>query len=463
MFLNLVAIVGRPNVGKSTLFNRLSKRKKAIVHDLAGVTRDRKYAEASIGPIDFTIVDTPGLEKATENSIESEMTKQGMIACSEADIVLFIVDYLSGITSQDIELAKIIRKQAKNIILVANKCEGESLFDGSYYKLGFGDPIAISAEHRIGMMELCEKLIPFMKDEVKIDEESSKNTIRLSIIGRPNVGKSTYINKLLNEERLVTSDIAGTTRDSIEIDFEYLNRKIKLIDTAGLRKKAKVSQDLEVLSCRDAIGAINMSHVVVVMIDSETQLEHQDLTILNFAAKEGRGIVIAVNKCDLVVKENLKSVLQSKIASNINTNLSEVYNIPIIYCSNLEMVNVTEVMDAVITVYDNWNKKIPTNKLNMFLKDVTEKHFPPLMQGGRRMKFKYITQINTRPAAFKIFGNSLDVPEEYRKYLLGNIANQFGLYGFQIRLFFNKSDNPFEKSKNENKGKKVKKMISHKK
>lgn len=439
---NLVAIVGRPNVGKSTLFNRLSVRAKAIVHNFPGVTRDRKFAKAKLGPLKFNIVDTPGLESALEGSIQDEMRKQALKACSEAAVILFVVDYISGITTQDQVLANVIRKYAKHVVLIANKCEKSPEFDGAYYKLGFGVAIPISAEHGLGLMGICESLM-----ELLIEEEENKihdrDNIRITVIGRPNTGKSTYINALLKDDRLLVSDTAGTTRDSIEIDWQYQGHAIKIIDTAGLRRKAKIDEKLETFSAQDAISAINLSHVVILMIDAERYFEHQDFSILKLAAKEGRCIVVAVNKCDNVVEKNIEKTLSQELALHI----SEVPNIPVVYCSNFKNINIEKIIDVCIDVYGLWNKKISTSKLNAWIREAVTKHMPSLMPNGRRIKFKYITQINTRPLAFKIFTNTKDIPEDYRKYLINSLAQKFGLRGFEIRLFFAISDNPYKHKK----------------
>lgn len=443
MYNNLVAIVGRANVGKSTLFNRLSIKSKAIVHDFPGVTRDRKISLAKLGPLKFYIVDTPGLEFAMKTGMEHEMKLQSLNACIDAQVIIFMVDYLQGITTQDIELAKLLRKYTKKVVFVVNKCDKPVEFDSQYYKLGFSDFFGISAEHKIGFIDLYESLSKFLDVNLKEVDLVKETDVRISVIGRPNTGKSTYINHLLKENRLVVSDIEGTTRDSIESDWEYKGNKIKIIDTAGLRRKANITELLEKFSASDSITSINFSHIVILMIDAVRYFHNQDYKILNIAAKEGRGIVISVNKCDLMVKDNI----EQKLRKDLTTQVPEVLNIPVVFCSNHKDINLYKPIDYALQIFNKWNEKISTSKLNNWLKAATLHHLPPLMQGGRRIKFKYITQINTRPTAFKIFSNSDSIPENYMQYLQNSISKEFELYGFAVRIFYSVSNNPYHKKR----------------
>ena len=440
-----IVLVGRPNVGKSTLFNRLSASKKAIVHDRPGVTRDRKYADGQIGHIEFVIIDTPGLEEATFGQLEHRMMLQTTQAILEADIVCLIIDGRDGVTPTDKFFANFIRKHDKSKLLIVNKCEKKFNPDQEYYKLGFGEPVAISAAHNIGMMELFEAIderfssleqIPFNRPLVK--EEIS---ISLAIAGKPNAGKSTFINAILNENRLLTGPEAGITRESIEINWSYKGHNLKLIDTAGLRRKNVIKDHLEKLSASDSINSINFANIVVLMIDSQNPLEQQDLNIANYIIDQGRALVIAVNKWDLVEdKEAFKEEFNYKLSKN----LAQVNGVSVVYISAINKQHLTKVLDQCILVYDLWNKKISTSKLNEWIGFVTEKHPLPLQKSGRRTRIKYVTQTKTRPPTFKFFcNNSKLIPESYQKYLINGLRESFDLPGVPIRLTFTQSKNPY--------------------
>lgn len=439
-----VALVGRPNVGKSTLFNRLSNRKKAIVHDFAGVTRDRKYADASIGPLDFVVIDTPGLEEAEEGSVEYGMTSQTLHAVQMADVVCLVIDGSVGITPSDKFFANLIRKNNKNFRLIANKCEKHRDPDNSYYKLGFGNPIMISAEHGIGMIDLCEEL---MSAVPKIENEPSDpfktNKIQIAIVGRPNSGKSTFINSLLKENRVLTGPEAGITRDSIDIEWEYKDQSITLIDTAGLRKRSNVNESLEKLSTGDTITSIKYANTVILMLDATRPLEQQDLNIANFIISEGRSLLIAMNKWDLV--ENKKAFKQ-EFDYMLERDLPQITGVKYIYLSALKRENIYEVIDGCLEVYNIWNKKIPTPKLNKWLEWVLFQHALPLQKNGRRLRIKYATQIKSRPPTFKFFCNIADnIPPSYKRYLLNELRKYFDMPGVPIRIDFLSTNNPYKK------------------
>lgn len=442
----IISLVGRPNVGKSTLFNRLSVNSKAIVHDKPGVTRDRKYAQGTLGPLDFTIVDTPGLENKGKLELEEKMVGQTYAAVSGSDVILLVVDGPAGVTPEDAHFANIIRKQNKKIILIANKCEKKVNIDSSFYKLGFGEPICISAEHGLGMMELCETLLEEVGDKEDIVENPfSSDSIQMAICGRPNAGKSTFINSLIGEQRLLTGSEAGITRDSVSINWDYKDNKLILVDTAGVRRRTNVKESLEKLSVADTLHSIKYANVVILMIDAENGIEQQDLNIANHVISEGRSIILAVNKWDLIKnKDHYKSELNYKVAKT----LSHVKDINIVYISSTNSTNLTLVLDKAIETYKLWNKKLSTPKLNKWIGFATEEHPLPLVKGGKRIKIKYVTQIKTRPPTFKFFTNFPDdINEAYRKYLINSIRENFDMPGVPLRLIFSKSDNPYEKKK----------------
>lgn len=443
---SVVALVGRPNVGKSTLFNRLSISSKAIVHDMPGVTRDRKYAKARLGPVEFTVIDTPGLEKTEKAAIEERMMGQTFAAVASSDLVCLIVDGSVGITPQDEFFANMLRKQHKNVVLVANKCEKKINIDKQFYKLGFGEPICISAEHGLGMMELCEFFIEKLDDKkIDIADPFKSESIQIAICGRPNAGKSTFINALIGEQRLLTGPEAGITRDAIDIEWYYKGKNIKLVDTAGVRKKAQISKSLEKLSVADTLYSIRFANVVVLMIDAKLGIEQQDLNIINYIVSEGRAIVIAINKWDLIED---KKEYREEIDYKLDTDLSSIKGVEIVYLSSLNKQNLQTVIESSIRAYEVWNTKIPTAKLNKWLEYTTEHHQLPLLKNGRRVRIKYMVQTKFRPPTFKLFVNHKDgVPDSYQKYLINSMREAFNLPGIPIRLNFEKTENPYQKKK----------------
>jgi GTP-binding protein len=442
----LVALVGRPNVGKSTLFNRLSIRKRAIVHDLPGVTRDRKYADAKIGPMLFRIVDTPGLEESEEGKLEHRMMQQTMQAIMEADLVCLIVDNISGITPADKFFANFIRKYAKNYIVIANKSEKRFVHDKEFYTLGFGDPVPISAEHGQGLADLYDAIAAKIdtEDVVAISNPETSDSVQIVIVGRPNAGKSTFVNAILGDERLLTGPEAGITRESIEIEWKYKNHSLKLIDTAGLRKRANVTKSLEKLSTGDTIGSIKFANTVILMLDSTIALEHQDLSIANYVIEEGRSLVIAVNKWDLI---KLRRDYEKEFTYKLEKLLPQVKGIPVVFMSAINQDKTNEVLDKAIEIYNLWNKKITTSKLNEWLAFATQNHPLPIQKKlGRRVRLKYVTQIKSRPPTFKFFSNDPDsITEAYTKYLLNSLRESFSMPGVTIRMYFAKTDNPYSK------------------
>ncbi len=447
----IIALVGRPNVGKSTLFNRLSINKKAIVHDQAGVTRDRKYADARIGSFEFDVIDTPGLEIAEEGKLENRMMQQTIEAIEEADLICFMVDGKSGILPDDKYFAQYIRKTGKNAVLVINKCDGNFDFAKEYYQLGFNNFVAISAEHGVGMADLYDALTSNLELDEAVEiagEQDDKNDcLQIVVSGRPNAGKSTFINSLINDERLLTGPEAGITRESVSIDWSYKGNKIRLIDTAGLRKRGAVNASLEKLSASDTMHSIRFANTVILMVDALMPLEQQDLNIANYVIEQGRSLVIVVNKWDLITNKE-KDGFKSEFVYKLEKSLPQIKGIPVINISALNKQHITDVLDAALRIYSLWNKKIATSKLNSWLQFVTESHPLPLQKGGRRVRIKYITQTKIRPPTFKLFANNPEkITESYSKYLMNSLREAFGLPGVPIRFTFTKTANPYHDNK----------------
>lgn len=449
-----VAIIGRPNVGKSTLFNRLAGRKIAIVHDKPGVTRDRKMTDAKLQGLPLTIIDTAGYEYSNTDTIEKRMWEQTQKAINDADAVLFMFDARDGVQPYDEHLAGLVRQTGKPVILLANKCEGklqeDSIFEA--YKLGLGQPIAFSAEHGLGLADLHEalkeeadKLEPEEEDSTEeSDEEIKQKPIQLAIVGRPNVGKSTLVNALLNDERMLTGPEAGVTRDAISNEWEYMGRKIVLVDTAGLRKHARIEDSLEKMSAAATKHAAFMAQVVVLVLDADGILDKQDLTIARQVLDEGRALIIAVNKWDIA---NRKEVLD-KLNYKLQTSLTQAEGIPTVTISALKKENLDKLMRAVFKIYDRWNTRIPTSPLNQWFADILDNNPPPLGKNKRRIKLRYITQAKTRPPAFYIFSSNPEgLPDSYLRYLVNNLRETFDLRGIPIRMTVRKTGNPYADKK----------------
>lgn len=442
-----IAIVGRPNVGKSTLFNRLAGRKMAIVHDRPGVTRDRKITETKLQDLPLVIIDTAGYEYSTEDNIEKRMWLQTQKAVDEADAVVFMFDARDGVQPYDAELANLIRPAGKPVVLLANKCEGKQQEDSIFeaYGLGLGQPIAFSAEHGQGMTDLYAALkeIAAQKDSEESDDtadETAGRPIQLAIVGRPNVGKSTLVNALLGDERMLTGPEAGVTRDAVSNKWEYLGRKITLVDTAGLRKHAKIEDSLERMSAAATKHAAFMAQVVVLVLDADGILDKQDLTIARQVLDEGRALVIALNKWDIADRKEALDKLNYKL----RTSLTQAEGIPTVTISALKKENLDKLMQAVFKVYDRWNTRIPTSPLNQWFSDILDNNPPPLGKNKRRIKLRYITQAKTRPPAFYIFSSNPEgLPDSYLRYLVNSLRETFDLGGIPIRITVRKTDNPY--------------------
>lgn len=444
--MKTVAIVGRTNVGKSTLFNKLCHKRLALVHDRPGVTRDRKEATASIKKQTFRLIDTAGLEKTTD--LAKAMWEQTRMAINEADIILMVSDARTEINALDRDLARELHKTHKPVILIANKCEGskqkESLND--FYQLGLGRPLGLSAEHKIGFEELADILLPLIQESETKEESTAERPLKLAIVGRPNVGKSTLINKMLGTNRLLTGPEAGVTRDAISVNWTWQDKAIQLTDTAGLRKFGKISDDLEKMSGEDTQTAIDFAEVVVLVLDINQPMERQDLLIASRVLKEGRCLVIALNKWDTV--ENPQKVW-GPIKERMYESLQQVKDLNVIPVSAKTGYGLNQLMEAVFKVYALWNKRIPTHKLNVFLEMMKEAHPTPLAKNGRRVPLKYMTQVSTRPPTFVIFTTNPDkLPDSYIRYLSNGLRDEFGITGIPVRIQLRKRENPYaEKSK----------------
>ena len=452
-----VVIIGRPNVGKSTLFNRLVGKKLALVDNQPGVTRDRRFGEAGLLGLEFTAIDTAGWEDEEPESLPGRMRAQTELSLKGADAALLMVDARAGITPLDEEIARWLREQAVPVVVVANKAEGSAGDAGiiEAYSLGLGDPVPVSAEHGEGMADLLGALLPLIEDKQPYDDEASgpgesdrSAPLQLAIVGRPNAGKSTLINRLLGENRLLTGPEAGITRDSIAVDWTWTDpttgeaRPIRLVDTAGMRKKAKVQDKLERLSVADARRAIDFAEVVVLLLDATRGLEVQDLKIASMVIEEGRALVVAINKWD--VAENASGLFNG-VRAALEEGLAQLKGVPLLTVSAVTGKGLDQMVAAAFEVREAWSRRVPTAGLNRWFEEALAAN-PPPAPGGKRIKLRYITQVGTRPPRFVIFGTRLsDLPKSYERYLVNGIRRELGFGSVPVRLTLKSPKNPFTK------------------
>jgi GTP-binding protein len=443
-----VAIVGRPNVGKSTLFNRLVGKRLALVDDRPGVTRDRREGDAELLGLEFRIVDTAGFEDEDPQTLPGRMRKQTEAAVRDADAALFLVDAREGITPLDEEIGRWLRAESTPVIVVANKAEGSSGQSGilDAYRLGLGDPVPFSAEHGEGVADLFEALQPHVEVEVAADDEEQDEgaPLKLAVVGRPNAGKSTLVNHMLGEERMITGPEAGITRDSVSLDWQWNGRAVRLVDTAGLRKRAKVEDKLERLSVADTHRAIDYAEVVALLLDATRGLEVQDLKIAAQVIEEGRALIIALNKWDIA--ENA-SALFNGVKAALAEGLAQLRDVPVLTVSAKTGKGIDTMLKVAFELREAWSRRVPTGELNRWFEDAIAANPPPAAK-GQRIKLRYITQVKTRPPSFAVFGNRTEeLPESYRRYLVNALRRDLGLGAVPLRLNFRGRSNPFDRER----------------
>ncbi len=453
-----IAIVGRPNVGKSTLFNRLAGKRLALVDNRPGVTRDRREGDGRIAGLHFRLFDTAGLEDADAASMEGRMQRQTETALDDADLVLMLIDGRAGVTPLDQHFAGWLRRRSQPVLLLANKCEGAAGEGGlaEAWSLGLGEPLRVSASHGEGLAALHDGILAAMEEQAAenqalavaahdtddLGEDEDDRILQLAILGRPNAGKSTLVNRLLGEERQITGPEPGLTRDAIGVAWQWREQRIRLIDTAGLRRQAKVTEKLEKLAADDAVRAMEYAQVVVLLLDARAPLERQDLNIAARTLEEGRALIVAANKWDLVTD---RRAAMARLRDRLETSLTQARGVPVVTLSALTGQGMEKLMPAVTGVYQRWQHRISTAALNRWLKDMTESHPPPLGQHGRRIRLRYMTQAKTRPPTFVIFSNLPNLPDAYSRYLQNGLREKFDLPGVPLRILLRQQDNPYAK------------------
>jgi GTP-binding protein len=449
MPLPTVAIVGRPNVGKSTLFNRLVGKKLALVDDQPGVTRDRREGEAKLLGLDFRVIDTAGYEDEDPHTLPGRMRAQTEAAVRDADVALFLIDAREGVTPLDEEIARWLRTGKTPVVVVANKAEAKVAEAGvlDAYRLGLGDPVPLSAEHGEGVVDLFEALRPLVEREAQdnaLEQEEGDGPLKLAIMGRPNAGKSTLVNTMIGEDRLITGPEAGITRDAITLDWEWQGKPVRIVDTAGLRKRAKITEKLERLSGADARRAMEHAEVVILLLDATRGLEAQDLKIAELVIEEGRALIIAVNKWD--VAENASSLFNGITAAR-EEGVAQIKGIPVLTVSAKAGKGIDQLLGAAFELREQWSRRIGTGELNRWFEAAVEAN-PPPAPGGKRIKLRYITQVKARPPSFVVFGTRVDqLPESYRRYLLNSMRRELGLGPVPLRLTMRAPKNPFDRSR----------------
>ena len=440
--LPTVVIAGRPNVGKSTLFNKLAGRRSAIVSDTPGVTRDRKEAEALVRGKRICLVDTAGLEEAAPDTLPGRMRASSEAAVAQADLIVFVVDARAGVTPADSHFAAWLRRQGRPVLLVANKAEGRVGASAALeaYSLGLGEPLAMSAEHGEGLSDLMSEIADRVPAETGEDEDALNRPLKLAIVGRPNAGKSTLLNRLLGEERMITGPEPGLTRDAVAVQLSDAHGPIEIVDTAGLRRKARVDLPLEKMSVSASIEALKMAEVVVLCVDATEGLHEQDLQIARLIEREGRACVLALNKWDAVAD---RTATRRAISDRLETSMAQMKGIPVVNFSALTGFGVDKLLPAVRAVHDTWNSRVATGALNRWFEEALERHAPPLVD-GRRLKLRYITQAKARPPTFIAFGTRAEqMPEDYQRYMVNSLREKFELPGVPIRLLLRGTKNPY--------------------